>query len=141
MIKRLLNLRQAIEINSYFLFGPRATGKTSLIEATIKADLSLNLLSPKEYLRYTSQPGLLTDQCADLKSGALIVIDEVQRIPDLLNEVHYLIEKKKLRFLLTGSSARKLKSGKANLLAGEPGGRSYFRWFLMRFLTSTSLLI
>jgi uncharacterized protein len=102
--------------NSWFLFGPRATGKSYSIRAQLtgKADY-INLLDSKTYLKLKSQP----DELSSLIKGDLVVIDEVQRVPELLNEVHLLIEEKNKRFLLTGSSARKLKRGAGNLLAGR----------------------
>lgn len=108
--------------SSYFLFGPRAVGKSTLIKSyllksqTRKIDY-INLLDSKLYIRLKSDPSLLSS----LVSKKYIVIDEVQRVPNLLNEVHRIIEESqgKKRFLLTGSSTRKLKSKNTNLLAGR----------------------
>lgn len=83
--------------------------------------LVINLLLNETYLRYSQRPGLLREVVGD--SNSIVVIDEVQRLADLLNEVQYLIEEKGVRFLLTGSSARKLRRGSVNLLGGR--ARSY----------------
>jgi predicted AAA+ superfamily ATPase len=118
---RILNLHNLLKKKSYFLFGPRATGKTSLIKAQIPPEIPLlDLLNSELYLRLTTNPALLESIIYGLNpSATIVVIDEVQRVPQLLNEVHRLIENKKIAFLLTGSSARKLKRNQANLLAGR----------------------
>ena len=104
---------------SFFLFGARGTGKTSLLESALAPELAIELLSQEAYLAYASAPGLLRRQLESLPSGSWVWIDEVQRLPDLLNEVHWGIEKKKLKFALSGSSARKLRKDGINLLAGR----------------------
>lgn len=121
MFPRVLYLPNLLKNKSYFLFGPRATGKTSLIEAQFPSGvLILDLLESELYLRLFTNPGLLESIIFEFNPQAkIVVIDEVQRIPAILNEVHRLIEKKKIIFLLTGSSARKLKRNQANLLAGR----------------------
>ena len=102
--QRLLNLTQLLEKKSFFLFGPRATGKTYLIEKQLgdKA-LVINLLQSKYYIRLNANPDQLQEIIA-ASNQKIVVIDEIQRIPQLLNEVHYLIESQKIRFLLTGST-------------------------------------
>jgi len=120
LIQRTLDLKDLLSKKSFFLFGPRATGKSSLIKQVLsESSMTIDLLNSRLYLR-------LLDSSHDLESiidsgnkGQVIVIDEIQRIPELLNEVHRLIEDRKLTFLLTGSSARKIRRGKANLLAGR----------------------
>ena len=126
MYPRTLNLKKLITENNIMLLGPRATGKSSLVKATVKADLVINLLSHKEFARFSSNPSLLSELAESLEKKATIFIDEVQKIPELLNEVHLLIEEKGLRFILTGSSARKLKKGNANLLAGRAWSRELY---------------
>lgn len=117
--ERLLALKGATLKASAFLFGPRGTGKSFLIRETFgNKILSINLLKTSDYLRLSENPSLLEEIAAE-SSSKFIAIDEVQRLPELLNEVHRLIEEKGLRFLLTGSSARKLKRGQVNLLAGR----------------------
>lgn len=118
-IKRVLDMRSLLAKKSFFLFGPRATGKSTLIRQQL-ADQAfvVDLLDSRHHLRLSATPHDLEAMIA-ASGKSLVVIDEVQRIPDLLNEVHRLIETKRLRFLLTGSSARKLRRGQANLLAGR----------------------
>lgn len=103
---------------SIFLFGPRGTGKTSWIKEHLKDFLYLDLLDFTLYSSLSANPNRLENLIPPTYEG-WIVIDEVQRIPELLNEVHRLIESKKYRFLLTGSSARSLKRKGINLLAGR----------------------
>ncbi len=119
-LQRILYLPNLLSRKSFFLFGPRATGKSTLIKLQLPASGTIiDLLDLRLYLRLLSSPSDLESIIyADNKNG-IVVIDEIQRVPELLNEVHRLIEKKKLTFLLTGSSARKLRRGKVNLLAGR----------------------
>lgn len=121
--QRKLNLISLLEKKSFFLLGPRATGKSTLIRDEI-ADKAIifNLLKSNLLLKLSTAPWELEgmiDAALSQRSYEYIVIDEIQKIPNLLDEVHRLIEEKKYRFLLTGSSARKLKYGHANLLAGR----------------------
>ena len=102
---------------SAFLWGPRKVGKTYWISHTLKEALIIDLLKTDTLAEYISRPALLRERFQDHKG--LIVIDEVQKAPQLLNEVHWLIENRKISFLLTGSSARKLRRGHANLLGGR----------------------
>lgn len=119
---RQLDLPQLLEKKSFFLLGPRATGKSFLIQQQLASQaVLLDLLRSELYLRLSSQPWDL-EKLIDVGLSSqkkIVVIDEIQKIPGLLDEVQRLIEQKKLRFLLTGSSARKLKRGHANLLAGR----------------------
>ena len=118
MIKRLQKLSQK---HSFFLFGARGTGKTTLLKQRFsKQDsLWLDFLSFKEEQRFSSHPDLLTEILREQKFKR-VIIDEVQKVPAILDIVHKEIENNKnLQFLLTGSSARKLKKGQANLLAGR----------------------
>jgi predicted AAA+ superfamily ATPase len=115
MQKRYLNLKKALEKKSHFLLGPRATGKSWLIRHQLKSAQLFDLLDQGTYVRLLRRPESLAEEI----SSKLVVIDEIQKIPQLLDEVHRLIESKGIRFLLTGSSARKLKHGGANLLAGR----------------------
>ncbi|MCG2711627.1 MAG: AAA family ATPase, partial [Candidatus Omnitrophica bacterium] len=117
IIKRYINLSELVKAKSYFLLGPRQTGKSFLIQHQLKADYLYNLLEPRTFLSLSQNVGLMTQQV--LKKNAFVVIDEIQRLPDLLNEAHLLIEEKNCRFLLTGSSARKLRRGGVNLLGGR----------------------
>ena len=113
---------------NFFLFGPRQTGKSTLIKDTFSKSESVyyDLLLSKEYTRLAANPSLLREEVEGLdKKIKYIIIDEVQKIPELLDEIHYLIENSNIKryFCLSGSSARKLKRVKANLL----GGRAWIR--------------
>lgn len=120
-LKRILDLPCLLKKKSFFLFGPRATGKSTLIADSFHSDnmLMINLLRSDYYLRLNNAPHQLEEMIAAHVKPDLVVIDEVQRIPQLLNEVHRLIEEQQLTFLLTGSSARTLKKQGINLLAGR----------------------
>ena len=102
---------------SAFLWGPRQVGKSYWIRHHMSDVVLIDLLKTDIFADYASRPALLRERYADTKKH--IVIDEIQKIPDLLNEVHWLIENKKISFLLTGSSARKLRQKHANLLGGR----------------------
>ena len=118
MIKRLQKLSPK---NSFFLFGARGTGKTTLLKTLFskKNVLWLDFLSFKEEQRFSLNPDLLTELLKE-EDYKMVIIDEVQKVPAILDTVHKQIEQdKKIKFLLTGSSARKLKKGQANLLAGR----------------------
>lgn len=117
MHNRTLNLPELLEKKSFFLFGARATGKTTLIQASLPNALIIDLLYARTYSALLKDPSALGDICRS--SQGIIVIDEIQKLPGLLDEVHRLIQKNHYKFLLTGSSARKLKHGGANLLAGR----------------------
>lgn len=103
---------------SFFLFGPRGTGKSSWVGTALATATTIDLLDAGTSLRLQSAPDRLEGMVPS-RAGAWVVIDEVQKNPALLDEVHRLIEKRKLRFALTGSSARKLRRGGVNLLAGR----------------------
>lgn len=120
-ISRILDLPELIKKKSFFLFGPRATGKTFLISQSFNKQntLVINLLRSDVFMRLSGAPHELEEMIAAYENLNLVVIDEVQRVPELLNEVHRLIEETQLRFILTGSSARKLKKDGVNLLAGR----------------------
>ena len=121
IIKRLfeLNLPKG---KSAFLWGPRKVGKTYWISHNLKSATVIDLLKTDTLAEYISRPALLRERYQNHKG--LIVIDEVQKAPQLLDEVHWLIENKGLSFLLTGSSARKLRRGHANLLGGRAWRRT-----------------
>jgi len=121
--KRCLNLPDLLKKKSFFLLGPRATGKSSLIKKQLSDNaIILDLLRGDLFLRLSARPSDLEAIIkAELEKHPVdyIVMDEIQKLPLLLDEVHRLIETYQWRFLLTGSSARKLKHGHANLLAGR----------------------
>lgn len=117
MFNRLLNIPLK-KRKSFFLFGPRGTGKTTWLKQNLADALFLNLLESEVYNRLSANPGLIR-QMIPPKYNGWIIIDEIQRVPALLNEVHDLIESQKHIFILTGSSARKLREKGVNLLAGR----------------------
>lgn len=122
MYQRSVNLP---ENNSFFLFGARGTGKSTLLQTEFlpkippKEVLIFDLLDPDLDDELKRRPARLRERIDAQPQVRWIVIDEVQKLPALLDIVHQLIENKGLRFALTGSSARKLKRGGANLLAGR----------------------
>lgn len=116
-VSRILDLSSLVARKSHFLFGPRQTGKSALVRHALPKARVYDLLDSSIYLDLSLNPHRLEQE---LSPGAtLVVIDEIQRLPNLLNEVHRLIESRGVRFLLTGSSARKLRRGGVNLLGGR----------------------
>ncbi|MDP2981361.1 MAG: AAA family ATPase [Candidatus Omnitrophota bacterium] len=106
--------------NSFFLFGPRGTGKTTWLNNEIKNSLLVDLLQPDQFRMFNAKPERLKELAYGNPDKKVIIIDEVQKAPELLNVVHSLIEEKKgYQFVLTGSSARKLKRSGVGLLAGR----------------------
>ncbi|NQT09975.1 MAG: ATP-binding protein [Desulfobacteraceae bacterium] len=116
-VKRQLDLLRILQEKSYFLFGPRQTGKTSLIQHTLNEYRCYNLLQTDVYLKLSREPQRLRQEITD--DDKVVIIDEIQKLPILLDEVHNLIEEKGIHFLLTGSSARKLRNKGVNLLGGR----------------------
>ena len=116
-IERIVNLSTLLDKKSHFLLGPRQTGKSSLIAHSLRGIRVYDLLDTTVYLSLSQNPGRISEEI--LRKDRLLVIDEIQRLPVLLNEVHRLIETRGIRFLLTGSSARKLRRGGVNLLGGR----------------------
>jgi predicted AAA+ superfamily ATPase len=117
MLERALRLPRPAT-TSFFLWGPRQTGKSSLLRATYPDAHAIDLLNARELVRFTADPQLLREEIA--AAGArFVVIDEVQKAPALLDEVHWLIENRGVVFALCGSSARKVRRGHANLLGGR----------------------
>jgi len=109
---------EAPKAKSFFLFGPRGSGKTTWVKTTFSSAIYLDLLEAELFNDLLANPQRLENFIPkDFKDW--VIIDEVQRIPELLNEVHRLIEKYKYKFILTGSSARKIKRKGPNLLAGR----------------------
>jgi len=115
MFHRILKIPKT---KSCFLFGPRGTGKTQFVRAVFKNAYYIDLLESDQFVDLFSDPSLLEELILE-KNKKWVIIDEVQKIPALLNEVHRLIEQKKYRFVLTGSSARQLRKKGVNLLAGR----------------------
>ncbi|HMO18476.1 MAG TPA: AAA family ATPase [Oligoflexia bacterium] len=107
-------------LKSFFLWGPRQSGKTSLLKALFPDAYRVDLLNSERFIEFSREPHRLREELLALNSKTqLVIIDEVQKIPALLDEVHWLIENVGYRFGLCGSSARKLKRGHANLLGGR----------------------
>lgn len=104
---------------TFFLWGPRQTGKTTLLRQAYPDATWVDLLKADEYRRYIERPELLREELRSRPPTGQVVIDEVQKVPALLDEVHWLHEHKKIRFALCGSSARKVRRGAANLLGGR----------------------
>jgi uncharacterized protein len=102
---------------SAFLWGPRKAGKSYWIKRHFTGSPLIDLLKTEEFAEYAVRPSLLRERFKD--HHGLIIIDEIQMVPDLLNEIHWLIENTKVNFLLTGSSARKLRRRHSNLLGGR----------------------
>lgn len=118
IFKRHLDLKKLIQAKSYFLLGPRSTGKTYLIRHQLSRSIPvIDLLESDRYSQLLRRPQILRETLPT--STKYCVIDEVQKLPHLLDEVHWLIENRGIQFLLTGSSARKLKRGGANMLGGR----------------------
>jgi len=118
MILRRLKLPSA-GTETFFLWGPRQTGKSSLLRATYPEARWIDLLKADEFRRYMERPEILRLEMEAGTSPPFVVIDEVQKVPALLEEVHWLHENRGVRFALCGSSARKVKRGRANLLGGR----------------------
>lgn len=116
-------LYKSLKDQSFFLFGPRGTGKTTWLKTVFSESQRIDLLDSETARLLLASPARLEGMIRE--TAAPIIIDEVQKVPSLLDEVHRLIEDQKLKFILTGSSARKLRRGGANLLAG----RAYQRYF------------
>lgn len=104
---------------STFLWGARQTGKSTLLKSLFPKSLYFDLLLSEQFERLLRQPGLLRQIAEANDLPGPVIIDEIQRIPALLNEVHWLIENRKTRFILSGSSPRKILHANANLLGGR----------------------
>ena len=118
MLERILKLDEAKD-GSLFLWGSRQTGKSTLLKMLFPGAHVYDLLKSDVRMALQLHPSQLREECELLDDGELIIIDEVQKVPALLDEVHWLIENKNQRFVLSGSSARKLRRSGANLLGGR----------------------
>lgn len=118
MYQRVLDLSFSSS-KSFFLWGPRQVGKSTLLKKTFPQAVWIDLLKSDEFRRYLNNPEYLRTECIKNQKPKWVIIDEVQKVPSLLDEVHWLIENEKISFGLCGSSARKLKRGYANLLGGR----------------------
>ena len=118
---RILNI-ELPEYQSAFLWGPRKTGKSTFLKSRFPDSIKFDFLDTEIFFEFSKRPFLMREQLLAKSQEVLqkpIILDEVQKIPQLLDEVHWLIENRGLNFILCGSSARKLKRGKANLLGGR----------------------
>ena len=118
MFTRLLGLPEKPK-KSLFLWGPRQTGKTTLLKKQYPNAFRIDLLKNEVLLRYLQRPAVLREEIASFSPAGLVVIDEIQKAPVLLDDVHYLIQESNQVFILCGSSARKIRRGHANLLGGR----------------------
>lgn len=118
MYSRYLSLDEAAN-SSLFLFGARQTGKTCLLLNRFPEAKYIDLLEFDTLLRFKQRPSFLREIVEELPDNSLIIIDEIQQVPELLNEVHLLISRRQMRFILCGSSARKLRRNSANTLGGR----------------------
>ncbi len=118
MFQRKLHLPIA-GTETFFLWGPRQTGKTTLLRETYRKAVWIDLLKAEEYRRYLEHPEWLRSELPENGDMPFVVIDEVQKVPQLLDEVHWLHENRGVQFALCGSSARKVRRGHANLLGGR----------------------
>ena len=110
--------------SSFFLLGMRGVGKSTLVKHAFKRAKIIDLLDESLYQLYLSKPQAFAEDLSLVKRGDWVVVDEIQRLPQLLNEAHRFIEEKKIKFALLGSSARKLRRAGVNLL----GGRAVQKW-------------
>lgn len=118
MYNRLIDIEKRID-EAIFFFGARQTGKSTLLKERFPDARFFDLLDSDLRRRFQNKPSLLKEILHDCQPGALIVIDEIQKVPDLLDTVHSLMVEKSLHFILSGSSARKLKRSGANTLGGR----------------------
>lgn len=118
MYKRFLSLPEK-PTRSFFLWGPRQAGKTTLLKQTYPDAYRIDLLRSELVIRYLQNPSVFREEVMALPEYKLVVIDEIQKAPVLLNEVHYLIQEENRVFVMCGSSARKIRRGHANLLGGR----------------------
>lgn len=118
MLSRKITI-QDVENESIFLWGARQTGKSTWLKMTFPDKRTIDLLKSDDFERYNRRPALLREELSLLSENELVIIDEIQKIPALLDEVHWLISNHHLRFILSGSSARKLRRDGVNLLGGR----------------------
>ncbi|NCA75165.1 MAG: ATP-binding protein [Alphaproteobacteria bacterium] len=121
MIDRILRL-DLPEKQSAFLWGPRKTGKTTYLNLKFPESIRYDFLQTDLFLEFSKKPSLLREQLSAMDEQSFrlpVILDEVQRVPQIMDEVHWLVENKNCSFILCGSSARKLKRGGANLLGGR----------------------
>lgn len=111
---------------NFFLFGPRGTGKSTWVKQNFPGAAYFDLLKMSTYLKLQQDPTLFSKEVGACSQGSWIIVDEIQKLPFLLDEIHSLIENSDFKFVLSGSSARKLKRQEANLLAGRAITKHFF---------------
>ncbi len=127
-------------IRSFFLFGPRATGKSTWLKKHLPHSLHFDLLRNDMYFTLSGDPKAFCERVLAVNpKKTWIIVDEIQRIPVLLNDVHSLMENEGYQFALSGSSARKLKRGQANLLAGRALVKHFFPLIFAEYQNTISL--
>ena len=122
VVTRYLDVRAILDSRSCFLFGPRQTGKSTLIRQQFSGYPTYNLLDQPLFVRLARNPALIREGLA--ADTTIVIIDEIQKMPELLNEVQLMIDERDIRFLLTGSSARSLRRKGVNLLGGRARSRT-----------------
>jgi len=137
-ILRQIDLLNSLKKKSLFLFGPRQTGKSFLISKSLTEFRVYDLLDSDTYLTLSREPNRLEQEI--LPHEKIIIIDEIQKLPFLLDEVHRIIEKYGVHFLLTGSSARKLRRGGVNLLGGRARSRYLHPFIFLELKARFNLL-
>ena len=126
---------------SFFLWGARQTGKSSLLKSSYPKAFFIDLLHTEKFVRYKKDPSLLRQELSSSQfKKSFVIIDEIQKVPELLNEVHWLIENKKIIFGLCGSSAKKLKKGHINLLGGRADRFELFGFVSSELKSNFSLI-
>ena len=125
MYERIFDIENQLD-EAMFLFGARQVGKSTLLQDRFKDAVYYDLLIPSIRKSFKRNPDLLREALSSKPEGTLVIVDEIQKVPELLNLVHWLMVNKGLRFILSGSSARKLKKSGANTLGGRAQPRTLF---------------
>jgi uncharacterized protein len=125
MYERIFDIENQLD-EAMFLFGARQVGKSTLLQARFKDAVYYDLLIPSIRKSFKRNPDLLREALSSKPEGTLVIVDEIQKVPELLDLVHWLMVNKGLRFILSGSSARKLKKSGANTLGGRAQPRTLF---------------
>ena len=118
MYRRILELDRKLD-DATFLLGARQTGKSTLLKELFPETIYFDLLNTEVRRRFQRNPELFRELLHDKQEGTLVIIDEIAKVPELLDEVHWLMTNRSLRFILCGSSARKLKKQSSNTLGGR----------------------
>jgi uncharacterized protein len=125
MYERIFDIEDQLD-EAMFLFGARQVGKSTLLQDRFKNAVYYDLLIPSIRKSFKRNPDLLREALSSKPEGTLVIVDEIQKVPELLDLVHWLMVNKGLRFILSGSSARKLKKSGANTLGGRAQPRTLF---------------